>query len=746
MAGITASTFPGVYSTVTDISQVPATTSLYHPGLIGVAEKGPFDVATPIASAAAYLQTFGRSLPQRHMANYAAVLGALTDGLTVVRVGNRYTTVVNSASGGVGGNKVFVGAGKGPLFSAGDYIRISSPGLPTSVNLQISQQPVGDTLTLINEAGTPAILPCSYPGGSIVDVSPVPDAANEAEAFLQGIVYSTTPVPLGTITGNKNGYSINVTVDPTGLINAFDLVQIKQAGRVTTSEIQVYSVGPLVNGSATITFVQTNNSEYGYQSLPLQDSYLTPALAGVPAQLFKAQMATGANGQQTPVTTMALPLIAESAGTWANSDGVSSGLIVQVGPGSAPGTKKLTVYSNSAIVETMDNLTLTQSSPNYYGTVIANSNYIALAGAPTFSDGSPNVNDAVLGTPFVVTMDPANTINPWNVSAATQLNFAAFTNGFNGETPTVSDFIGTINPDDDSATGLQCFDDPNINVDTICAPDSPELFAQGSGDVGILQEICRIARARYAIGMADVPQGISARQAIDFHNGVGAYAQRGGRINNYSLMTCWNWIQITDAYYGNPVWVPPSLGMMRCQSYTFDNFAPWFAAAGVNRGQIPEALAVQFPRVSETVEAAMYGPGTGNSINAILLQQGDILVWGDRTMQVSDSKLSAVHAVVLTNVMLKTMGMIARQYVFDPNDPTLLNSLNMVYDTYLNSIEQGQGLEDYSLVCDTSNNTPATRNLKEVIIALSYIPVDCAERFYLNATCCASGTILNSLS
>ena len=64
----------------------------------------------------------------------------------------------------------------------------------------------------------------------------------------------------------------------------------------------------------------------------------------------------------------------------------------------------------------------------------------------------------------------------------------------------------------------------------------------------------------------------------------------------------------------------------------------------------------------------------------------------------------------------------------------------------MDGVKTLRGVETYKLVCDTSNNTADTRNNREVIIDLSFIPVDAAERIYLNASVYSSGADLNSIT
>lgn len=710
---ITSQTFPGVYASVVDDSFTVAPTSRFRAGLIGVAEKGPFNTPTRIRSVRDYARVFGRSISNRYMANAAAILSDLSDGTVVVRVGRQYETVAtNGGSGFAGAYTLYTS--KANLFNAGDYIRVSQPGKPTTVNARIDE--VGDgSLTLVSVTDEAQALAANYTAASI-DSCSIADAANEAEAFLYGYDYDDHLELAGEVVGDKNSYEFTVDGDQT-LLSVGDLIKIEQDDRATTREVRIKEVKNALDGVARVLLETSDNTEYGYQALPLQDSYTA-------GKIYKVAETAGVRD-----TALAVPMFASSAGTWANSDGERTGLIVKVAPGSKPDTKKILVYWDSALVETIDNLTTDADSDDYYITRInGNSSYITIH------------------EDYTVTDHPANTVNPWNSDAITAVNIAAFDKGANGATPTISDFVGTVNPADDSQTGLKAFDDESVEVDVLVAPDVSTLFADQ--DVAIAQEMARVARRIYAVGLIDVPIGLNAREATDWHNGAGLYSYRG-RIDTYSLACFWNWITIVDTFNGEEIQVPPTVGALRCMAYTFDAFKPWYASAGETRGVIPEATLLQFNKLSNDTRSAMYGDG--NSVNPIMYQRAGgatsrIMLYGDRTLQRAESKLTAIHSVVLTNYIVRGMSLIGRRFIFDPNDRQLLDELRVAFTSFLDSIANERGVEEYNLVVDESNNTAANRNRREVIVDLSFIPVDAVERIYINATVRESGASLNSVA
>jgi hypothetical protein len=59
----------------------------------------------------------------------------------------------------------------------------------------------------------------------------------------------------------------------------------------------------------------------------------------------------------------------------------------------------------------------------------------------------------------------------------------------------------------------------------------------------------------------------------------------GGFDSNYSA-TYWPWVQINDTENNVLIYVPPTRDVVRNIAFT-DNIAfPWFAAAGINRGDV----------------------------------------------------------------------------------------------------------------------------------------------------------------
>ncbi len=761
---ITAKTFPGVYSQIINKSFLPAQNSRFKPGLIGVASKGAFNSPTVIPSLQEFVRVFGypitttystvgdtsgvaagESTPTGYgyfLADTVAILTDLTDSITVVRVGNQYKAMPTLVCSGTQGLSYVFTSGTNALYAswmraqgAQVYIAVSDPGKHSSINLPVTSASTDGVTGTINFTGT---LADSYTTATIT-YSNYANAAWQAESIVYGYGYTDVSATVGVVAGVKGAYTFSIQTG-SNTLDTQSLYAITDAdgNAQPTYEFRIDSVA-----GNTVGIVSTDNTQVGYQSVPLQDSYTN-------GKLWKA---TSRNAF--------LNVSAATAGVWANGAISSSGLYVKVRPGSKPGTKKFEVYWNGGIVETFDNLSANPASADFYTTRINGlSGYITISSVNTVYGTTNALPLATAGT------HAANTVAPWDVnfygSTAAPPTYAyyampygainagwlyqtvtniiqtggQFTNGANGENAQPSDFIGQI-LSDDTATGIKCFEDTdNVHANVLAAPmdDIP---------INVMQELRRVAKKINAIAMADVPAGYNIWDAIDWHNGEGKF-RGNGRIDDPNIAVFWNWITITSVFDGLTKVVPPTLGALRCMAATWEREKPWIAAAGENRGQIPEASDVEWPRISEDAKQAMYG--NGNSINPIWKTNGRILVWGDRTLQRTESKLTAIHSVNLVNWIVNGLSVIGRQFVFDPNDQELLVQLNLAFTEFLDKIAAERGLEQYELVIDERNNTAETRNQRSVIVDLAVIPTDVMERLYLNVTVEESGATLNAVT
>lgn len=685
-------TFPAVYTTVTDNSFFNGLNSRFTCGLVGIAARGPFNAATQVRALQDFVTSFGSALTGSYLAQAIASVTTDSDGAQVVRVGTQYAPVTTGATGTSATFTVFCTTTD---ISAQDHVRVSQSGKATTVNAVVQSVSTG-TLTLVSAGATAVALADTYTAAA-VDRSGVANSANKAEGFLASPTYGASILAAGTVNGNKSAYQFTVSGTPSSLVVG-DVIKITESGKATTREALVTAV----SGTGVITLSPSTNTETGQQALPLQDSYTSGVITKV----------TDAAG-----TPEAVELNAGTDGTWANQVG-TNGLSVQVSPGSAADTKMLLVYYNGQLVETYDDLNFTDpSNDDYVTTRLAGSSYVTA--------------DTVVGSE-----PPTNSLVPWNTAYST-VNNTYFTGGFNGENVSDADYVGTLDPVTGLGTGIKVLNDPeNLDLAVISVP--------GISTTAVLQELRRVAGLINAVALADVPDNINARDAIDWHNGAGVYSANG-RIDSFRLAYFWNWYNALNPLTGTENFTPPSVGVLGAMARTFDKYKPWYATAGQARGQIPDADAVRYPRVSDSVKQMFFS--TGNCLNPILFYRGQsILIWGDRTAQRTESKLTALHTVNLVNYIVKSLATLGRRYVFDPNDSVLLDHLRLEFTTFMDSVKSEHGVETYQLIIDSTNNTAADRNARRVNCDLIIIPTDVMETLNINVIVNESGAVLNTVN
>jgi len=157
--------------------------------------------------------------------------------------------------------------------------------------------------------------------------------------------------------------------------------------------------------------------------------------------------------------------------------------------------------------------------------------------------------------------------------------------------------------------------------------------------------------------------------------------------------TYWPWIQILDAENNVYVYVPPTRDVVRNIALT-DNIAfPWFAVAGIQRGDVDALKARKKLTLSE--RDVLYE----NRINPIATFTSDgIKIWGNKTLQVKESALDRINVRRLLLQARKLISAVAIRLLFEQNDTIVRNQFLSLVNPILDSIRTERGLVDFRVV------------------------------------------------
>ena len=162
--------------------------------------------------------------------------------------------------------------------------------------------------------------------------------------------------------------------------------------------------------------------------------------------------------------------------------------------------------------------------------------------------------------------------------------------------------------------------------------------------------------------------------------------------SNYSC-TYWPWIQIQDAENNVLMWVPPTRDVVRNIALT-DNIAfPWFAVAGIQRGDVDAIQARKKLTLSE--RDTLYE----NRINPIATFTSDgIKIWGNKTLQVKETALNRINVRRLLLQARKLISAVSIRLLFEQNDSVVRNQFLSLVNPILDNIRAERGLTDFRVV------------------------------------------------
>ena len=165
--------------------------------------------------------------------------------------------------------------------------------------------------------------------------------------------------------------------------------------------------------------------------------------------------------------------------------------------------------------------------------------------------------------------------------------------------------------------------------------------------------------------------------------------------SNYTA-TYWPWVQVNDAENNVYVYMPPTRDVVRNIALT-DNIAfPWFAVAGVQRGDV-DAIKARV-KLTQTDRDTLYD-GRINPI-ATFASEG-VKIWGNKTMQIKDSALNRINVRRLLLQARKLISAVSIRLLFEQNDDVVRNQFLSLVNPILDNIRSERGLTDFRVVLDS---------------------------------------------
>jgi hypothetical protein len=248
------------------------------------------------------------------------------------------------------------------------------------------------------------------------------------------------------------------------------------------------------------------------------------------------------------------------------------------------------------------------------------------------------------------------------------------------------------------------------------------------------------------------PDGTSLAAWHSNNDGAGLVTADGqGSFDPY-LGVFYPSCQTTDLS-GSPVVQPPSHMMIRTIIRSDEIAYPWLAPAGTLRGVIDNAALLGYVNgqtgefttigVSQSLRDVLYQL----DINPITFIPGiGITNFGNKTATNVSSALDRINVARLVAFIRGRLQEIGNQYLFEPNDQITRNQITNSCTSLMLDLVAKRGIYDYLVVCDLSNNSPATIDANELYVDIAIEPVKSVEFIYIPLRIQNTGAISSSIS
>lgn len=172
--------------------------------------------------------------------------------------------------------------------------------------------------------------------------------------------------------------------------------------------------------------------------------------------------------------------------------------------------------------------------------------------------------------------------------------------------------------------------------------------------------------------------------------------------NSYGVMTTGYKLQY-DRYNDTNRWVPGNGDDAGLCARVENQFNVWVSPAGFNRGQYIDCLQLAF-NPDKNARDALYR----ENINPITTFPKDgTILYGDKTLQAKNSAFSWIGIRRLFNYLRKSIVQASKYSLFEFNTQFTRQAFKDMIEPILREIKARNGVVDFYVRCDESNNTDA---------------------------------------
>jgi hypothetical protein len=183
---------------------------------------------------------------------------------------------------------------------------------------------------------------------------------------------------------------------------------------------------------------------------------------------------------------------------------------------------------------------------------------------------------------------------------------------------------------------------------------------------------------------------------------------RARDLNSSYAATYYPWVQIRDPNTSKLVWTPPSVVALGTYASSEAKSELWFAPAGFTRGGLTDGAA-GLPVVNTTERVVKKDRDklyTANINPIATFPSEGIVVFGQKTLQVTPSALDRINVRRLLIYLKKEVSRMAATILFDQNVQATWTRFKNQVEPFLGSVQSRLGITEFKVVLDETTTTP----------------------------------------
>ena len=565
---------------------------------------------------------------------------------------------------------------------------------------------------------------------------------------------------------------------PTSIVSPGVSINVNDNSAVKSQPIQAGAaiIGPTVKGPVGIPTVVTTYSEYqnkfgdvlvsGSQTY----SYLTSISAynyfnSGGSSLLVTRVVSGSFTPATASINSAFVLETLSDGEIMNSFSAEiSGSLVSgsadnyrwqiVSPNTASGTFSLLVRKGNdsattpSVLETYNNISLDPFSPNYIERAIGNTKenvsqdngeyYLELTGSYPNLSKYVRVKQVLTSTPNY--LDNNGLAKPQYTSSIPTLGSGSFGGAFGKNIPTghAANYYDAITNLDTQGLPASAY---TQSIDLLANKDSYRFnFITVPGLIGhnSFTNHYNVINTKLIPMVTERGDTMAIVDVAEYGQNLSAVTAAAGAFDTSFIATYWPWAQTIDPTTGQNIWVPASTLIPGVYMASDRVSYPWIAPAGTNRGVVTNVTRVERV-ITQSGRDALYEA----NVNPLATLPGyGVVVYGQKTLQKKNTALDRVNVRRLLIELNNYIGQVAQSLVFEQNTSSTRNEFLAQVNPYLSTIQQQQGLYDFNVVMDDTNNTPTVIDNNQLVGQIYIQPTKTSEFILLEFNILPTGVTI----